>query len=266
MVLLFLTAFGLALLIALSHTQLSTLHLSSSDKTYYRFDSIENAFKEIFYRESGIRIKTSNNSVTLEENLPQATNFLNDTLAFKNFAQNFSDIQVRIDISALIPRLPLIISPHNITYQHLDYGDGRYEVVPTFSANVTGYDVLINISDHALFGYSWSSGCDSIPCPGTLAFHIVVVNTTHQCLELTENLDPSTMSCLQMDVGDEQAIKTCIDNPAKFNITSDIPIYVKNRVDLQQTNEKIHVKYPPNIILVNNSVFGSWKNDTVVIA
>lgn len=162
MVLLSSIIFSLAILLFhnTQGTESRFAELSLYDRLYDLDSSIQRGFKEVFLRNSYMRVTISDpveDIVFITETLPHSSsnNFIAETEAYAEYIKEMYLIDPKITIyeedvlSEITGYLPIIIMPHEIEISHTTFPTGNLEITPT-DTNIENYSISLTTTQQSV--------------------------------------------------------------------------------------------------------------------
>ncbi|MFC2143499.1 hypothetical protein ACFLQN_03805 [Candidatus Aenigmatarchaeota archaeon] len=210
--------------------------------------SIENGFKDIL-RANNVTIVSNSTFFSIKELSPnpQYLNFSNATGIWKNFTENNSDFDIKINITEINQFLPLRMN--NIKYSHpKGFGYNKTEI--TNASIVDRYIVFLDLSDkNGAIKATWlqeSAGSDRI---------IMFVKTGNETMVDSKLLDFSQQSLINITIQRIAVAATDVENNTIYvtigNPSDDGYLSIENVYNIY-LNSEINMSFPPQ---VTNAVY-----------
>lgn len=231
-------------------------HIIVLDRVYELDNSLQKSLSKIFNLKSGILINKTNDSISFQEDLPNSNSFTSSMNSFKGFIEsNFSNINLTIE--NITTELPLQITPYNIIYKHINFGDRQIRVIPE-QINFNGYSVEMIINTNVT-SCNWNTGSS-----GSFVFSVSVKNQEGLGCSNSFLIDPSGIDELTTNSGavniknEDGTLSISIDDASGINAN------VKTTILVDTSSLKI--KYPEKVIKIDFKEFGIYKESKVKIS
>ncbi len=218
-------------------------------------ESIQDGFRDIFIKTSGISISRSGYDLFIGENLPNtnADAFKKNLSKYKTFIEgNYS---VNFNITEINKTMHLYVKPHGIRINHSTYGGNDMKVVKSQN-NFLAYKLDLTINTDA---FCTSSGINTL-------------------LDI-EVFDPTGSACILNDVAFLTVRDTNLNGPKivtvdfpsisnilNITVSSGMSINLNLKIDdLSVSNDSIIVTTDQNILYFNFTDINYTKNGTIRI-
>lgn len=256
LVMLSLIILSLAVLIfnTFQKAELTMSNIGALDRIYELDTSIQNVLKNLF-KSSWIDLEVDNelNLVSFKERIPSNNTVFNLTLTnFKNFTESNFDY-VNLDLDNVAKELPLIITPHNIGYKHLNFGERIIEITPA-SINFDKYEIFLDFNENIVscpVEYSEETDFDT---------YIQASSPAMECS--LRKIEPDIENKVQTEEG---FVYLRADSDGSLVIiANDTIAWVETKIWLNPLTD-INVGYPDGIININLPEIGVSKTSSVRI-
>ena len=233
-------------------------HIIVLDRVYELDNSLQKSLSKIFNLKSGILINKTNDSISFQEDLPNtnSNSFTSSMNSFKGFIEsNFSNINLTIE--NITTELPLQITPYNIIYKHINFGDRQIRVTPE-QINFNGYSIEMIINTNVT-SCNWNTGSS-----GSFTFSISVKNQEGLGCSNSFSIDPSGIDELTTNSGavniknEDGILSISIDDASGINAN------VKTTILADTSSSEI--EYPEKIIKIDFNELGIYKESKAKIS
>jgi len=213
--------------------------------------SIQEGLKDIFKLKSGITI---GNDFSMSESMPnsKANDFKESINNYKKFIEG-NNLSVTLNVDELNKNLPLKIVPHNITYNHSDYGENKVKI----NAQTNNFDKYkIIVSTVLNLDASSCGGSGGNPSVG---IEVEAIGSTGSC-----TISGYSIITIKEKGPGLNLIATFVLNGYNLTINAIRQVNAKTKIGLNDLGET-HIIFPENIIILNMSDFNIARATTVEI-
>lgn len=245
----------LVLAILIYHNTASTeerfADLGKLERLHDLDSSIQKCLKDIFNNKSGISLSVNNDIVSFEEDLPNgnATSFSNYLNDFKDFVEK-NNTNIELNITEITDKLPLVILPQNITYQHENFGGDTIKIIPS-QINFKGYEVYVTLNRNV-------TSCNWDTDPGTFNLTVTAVGTSGSCTD-SRLIDAAVTNTVDINGG---GVDVDVSDGGQLTINTDYSISLRTDVLLIKTDEQVKVAYKEGTInIVFEELNMQWKGN-----
>jgi len=215
---------------------------------------MQNVLRNLF-KSSWIDLEIDNelNLVSFKEKIPSNNTVFNLTLMnFKNFTESNFDY-VNLNLDNIAKELPLIITPSNIEYKHLNFGERIIEITPA-SINFDKYEIFLDFNENI------------VSCPSayseTTDFDVYIQASSPGMGCSLRKIEPDIENTVQTEEG---FVYLKADSDGLLVVmANDTIAWVETKIWLNPLAD-INVEYPDDIIYINLPEIGISKTSPVRI-
>ncbi|MFH1317273.1 MAG: hypothetical protein ABII01_07165 [Candidatus Woesearchaeota archaeon] len=232
-----------------SKTRLS--ELGFSERLYNLDLSIQRSLSDIFIQSSGIDIDISGNIININETIP---NNMNATIYlaldnFVNYSESNSDL-LSINTSVFLPKVEIMIMPHNISYHHLPFGGNLIRIVPLNSS-------ILDVSSYTIYFNTGSSNVSSpLNCDkntGNFMLNLYGSDNQGNSFSCLNNVsDSSSFDFTFSTLNGSVVFELKPDYNLTIENTDPVIVSIQSYIGLEEIpNKSIRILFPPDMVTYN---------------